>query len=373
MANEGINALFNDPLPSSSSSQSSSTESWSSPTSSSKGSPVDSCGVQISARPSRSRHKSSEANAEDIQLQILGVLTTGGSRTVVDLAKTLNMKSHTVRYQLDQLLERHRIERAIMLNQRALGHHVFNVLFDLPRSSTSSTLKFLENRPEVSWLAENMGHRRFEVTYFATDMIEGAKLIHAMGEELGVHFRDPVFGVEVENRHWGLRFLGGRKVTKPVAHFAATKEARNPDPVDLKLLQLLRAERNLSMSRLSKGAGLSESTAKYRLERLREWGAISDEVYFLRSDQEFVQAQLVLNLKSRSPEREQEVIDICSHNLHVEQLITGFGSWDYKIVLRAKTVNRLLETEEEILASLGKNVSKASMLVRNRVISGREG
>ena len=86
-----------------------------------------------------------------------------------------------------------------------------------------------------------------------------------------------------------------------------------------------------------------------------------------------MQAQLVLNLKSRSPKREQDVVDICSHNLHVEQLITGFGSWDFKVVLRARTVNRLLETEEVILRSLGKNVSKASMLVRNRVIAGREG
>jgi DNA-binding Lrp family transcriptional regulator len=250
---------------------------------------------------------------------------------------------------------------------------VFNVLFDLPRLSTVSALEFLEKRPEVSWLAENMGHRRFEVTFYAKDMMEASRLMHSMGESLGVHFRDPVFGLEVEHRHWGLRFLGERQVTRPVAHFVATKEPIELDAVDLNILQLLRQERNLSMSSLAKGVGLPESTAKYRVDKLREGGAISEEIYFLRSDQDFVQAQLVLNLKSRSPKREQDVVDICSHNLHVEQLITGFGSWDFKVVLRARTVNRLLETEEVILRSLGKNVSKASMLVRNRVIAGREG
>lgn len=334
---------------------------------------TDSSSIGIAARTHPSAYKPKEANAEEIQLRILGVLTTGGSRTINDLAKTLSLKPHVVRYQLDQLLERRRIERAIMLNQRALGHHVFNVLFDLPRSSTVQTLEFLQKRTEVSWLAENMGHRRFEVTYFASDMMEGSKLVHSMGETLGVHFRDPIFAVEVENRNWGLRFLGGREVTRPVAHFVASKEARNPDATDLKVLHLLRHERNVSIPKLAKGAGISESTAKYRLDRLREWGAISDELYFLRSDHEFVQAQLVLNLKSRSPEHERLVIDICSHNLHVEQLITGFGSWDYKVVLRAKTVSRLLEMEEAILVALGKNVSRASMLVRNRVIAGREG
>jgi DNA-binding Lrp family transcriptional regulator len=218
-----------------------------------------------------------------------------------------------------------------------------------------------------------MGHRRFEVTYFASDMIEGSKLVHSLGETLGVHFRDPVFAVEVETRHWGLRFLGGREVTKPVAHFVAVKEKKEPDPLDIKLLHLLRHERNVSIPRLAKGAGVSESTAKYRIDRLREWGAISDEIYFLRSDHDFVQAQLVLNLKSRSPQHELSVIDLCSHNVHVEALISGFGSWDYKVVLRAKTVNRLLQNEQEILAALGNNVSRASMLVRNRVIAGREG
>jgi len=312
-------------------------------------------------------------NANDIQLQILGILTTGGSRTITDLAKKLSIKPHVVRYQLDQLLERRRIERAVMLNQRALGHHVFNVLFDLPRVSIKRALEFLEKRTEVSWLAQNMGLRKFEVTYFARDMVEGSKLIHSLGETIGVHFRDPIFAVEVETRHWGLRFLAGREVAKPVAHFVASKESRQPDPIDLKILHSLRHEGDLSVPRIAKGAGISESTAKYRIDRLREWGAISEEMYFLRSDHDFVQAQLVLNLKIRSREHEEAVIGVCSHNLFVEELITGFGCWDYKVVLRADTVNRLLEVEESILAALGKNVSRALMLVRNRVIAGREG
>lgn len=312
-------------------------------------------------------------NANDIQLQILGILTTGGSRTINDLAKKLGIKPHVVRYQLDQLLERRRIERAVMLNQRALGHHVFNVLFDLPRASIKRTLEFLEKRTEVSWLAQNTGLRKFEVTYFAKDMIEGSKLVHSMGEAVGVHFRDPIFSVEVETRHWGLRFLAGREVVKPVAHFIAAKEIRQPDAVDHKILHLLRHEGDLSVPRIARGAGISESTAKYRVERLREWGAISDELYFLRSAHDFVQAQLVLNLKSRAAEHEKAVIDVCSRNLYVEELITGFGCWDYKVVLRADTVTRLLEVEESILAALGKNVSRAMMLVRNRVIAGREG
>ncbi len=312
-------------------------------------------------------------NANEIQLQILGVLTTGGSRTISDLSKQVGVKPHVVRYQLDQLLERRRVERAVMLNQRALGHHVFNVLFDLPRVSIKRALEFLERRPEVSWLAQNMGLRKFEVTYFAKDMIEGSKLIQSMGESIGVHFRDPIFAIEVETRHWGLRFLTGRESQKPVAHFVASKESREPDSIDVKILHLLRHDGDLSVQRVAKSAGISESTAKYRLERLREWGAISEEMYFLRSDHDFVQAQLVLNLKARSREHEQSVIEVCSHNLYVEELITGFGCWDYKVVLRADTVNRLLEVEESILAALGKNVSRATMLVRNRVVAGREG
>jgi DNA-binding Lrp family transcriptional regulator len=311
--------------------------------------------------------------ATEIQLKILGILTTEGSRTISELAKKLAMKPHVVRYQLDQLLEHRRIERAVMLNQRALGQHVFNVLFDLPRASIKRTLDFLERRAEVSWLAQNTGLRKFEVTFFARDMVDGATLFHSMGEAVGVHFRDPIFALEVETRRWGLRFLARREATKPVAHFVSARETRQPDAVDLKILQLLRHDGDISIPRIAKGAGISESTLKYRIERLREWGVISDEMYFLRSDHDFVQAQLVLNLKARSKEHEQQVIHVCSHNPYVEELITGFGCWDHKVVLRADTVTRLLEVEESILAALGRNVSRASMLVRNRVIAGREG
>jgi hypothetical protein len=77
-----------------------------------------------------------------------------------------------------------------------------------------------------------------------------------------------------------------------------SKESRQPDAVDMKILHLLRHEGDLSVPRIAKGAAISESTAEYRIERLREWGAISEEMYFLRSDHDFVQAQLVLNLRA---------------------------------------------------------------------------
>jgi hypothetical protein len=110
---------------------------------------------------------------------------------------------------------------------------------------------------------------------------------------------------------------------------------------------------------------------EYRLERLRDWDALSEDIFFCTDDNNFTHAQLVLNLKVRTKQHEQTVVDLCASLPHVEGLITGLGCWDYKIILWANSIARLVEVEESIHTILGKNIARSEMYVRNRIIVGR--
>ena len=56
-----------------------------------------------------------------------------------------------------------------------------------------------------------------------------------------------------------------------------------------------------------------------------------------------------------------------SNEPYVEGLITGLGGWDYKVILRADTVSRLVEVEGSLLRAFGKNLARGAMYVRNRL------
>lgn len=311
-------------------------------------------------------------NAKEIQNKILGVLTSEGNLTVAKIASRLSLRPHLIRYHLDQLFEHRQIKRVIFVNWPALGFQVFNIFFDLPRLSAKRALEFLEKRREVHWLTKNIGPRTYEVTVFATQPTGMLDIFKGLGASAGVHLRDPVFSIESESRHWGLRFFSERSSRKPVSHFITPEEVCVPDAVDMKLATLLAFSDGMNMRDRMRALGLAPSTIAYRLDKLRALGAISEELHVVHSYHEFVQAQLVLNLKIRSKEHEDALLEVCYDEPYVETLITGIGCWDYKIVLRADTVKRLLEVEESLLSALGRNISRSEIYIRNRVIAGRE-
>jgi predicted ArsR family transcriptional regulator len=61
-------------------------------------------------------------DGNELQKKIVGILTTQGNVTVSQLAKRLRVRPHSVRYQLDKLVESKSLEKSILVNQRALGY-----------------------------------------------------------------------------------------------------------------------------------------------------------------------------------------------------------------------------------------------------------
>jgi hypothetical protein len=86
-----------------------------------------------------------------------------------------------------------------------------------------------------------------------------------------------------------------------------------------------------------------------------------------------VQAQLVVNVRSRARATEERVFSLCSTNPHVECLISGAGNWDYKILIGAESLPQLLQVEEELLQALGKAVASHSLYIREQILSTRSG
>jgi DNA-binding Lrp family transcriptional regulator len=307
-------------------------------------------------------------NLSDIQREILGILTITGSLTLEQLSKQLKLKPHNVRYQLKLLLEAGRASRGILINQRALGYQVFNIFFDVARSKTSKVLDFARRRPEVGWLCQNIGSRRFEMTIIERDYCGVSGFLRALGDETGGALRNPVFTVEGEVRHWGLRFLAKVSSPTPTVFFPTPRELTEVDDLDRRIMNILRSGENSSVLQIGAALGAATSTVKYRLERLKKAGVLSDELYFVKSNGDFLQGQLLLALRSRSTENEVHVLGLCSTNLHVEALISGVGGWDFKIVFQGESMRHLIDVQDGLLSELGNIVDRSETLIRDKIL-----
>lgn len=313
--------------------------------------------------------------SSEIQKEILGVLSAFANISVSELAALLQIKPHVVRYNLQSLLDDRRINASAFINHRALGLLAFNMFFDLPTSKQAKALQFLEQRPEVSWLTTVTGPRRFEATISARDPESHTALLQELGRATGTHPREPIFAIETEARHWGLRFLVKRRPTgRPTPiHFHSPARPYILDEIDRRILIASASPASLTLRHLADIVKVPQTTLKYRLDKLIAEHVLSEPLFFVEANTFCMQAQLVINLKALSPESYTRVVSACEENRHVEGLISGVGNWDFKVILVAESFKQLLAVERSILQTLARDISKSSLYLRGQVLAANPG
>jgi DNA-binding Lrp family transcriptional regulator len=312
-------------------------------------------------------------DGNEIQLKITGILTTQSNVTVSLLAKRLRVRPHSIRYQLDKLVESKSLEKAILINQRTLGFQVFNLFFNLPVTRAKKATEFLKSRKEVAWFTRNIGPRRYEMTVVVRDFTTLSKMFRDMGDVAGTLPRDVIIAVEGEVIHWGLRFLTESYSKTPIAHFTTPEETVTIDSLDREIITHFMSQGTMRDALTVPKLKVSPSTIKYRLDKLRVSGVISEEAYFIRPTMKMIQAQLMIHLRSRASEIENEIASICANNPHVECLIAGVGNWDYKLLIDAESLPALLEVEEQLVQTLGRSILKHCLYIRDKVFCARAG
>ena len=269
----------------------------------------------------------------EIQKEIIAAISVQGGLSVEDLARDLKLRHHTVRYQLQKLLDKKALKRGSLLDHRALGLQLCTILFDIPVKEQASVLTYLQGRRDVCWLSQHHGAREFELELVMKD---GSSLVN-LGKELsvatGVSLANPLFAFQEDFYHWGLRFLSKRRAEDPPVVFKR-RDIFEADALDIKLVKASRNTTGSSYRALAQRLGVPLSTINHRFARLIKAGVISEDRFFVvQSGPDIQQAQLLPSFSSRSPELEKKLLGFCQDVPNVTALVSCAGNWDYRIVV----------------------------------------
>lgn len=285
-------------------------------------------------------------NVVEIQKEIIAAISVQGGLSVEDLARDLKLRHHTVRYQLQKLLDKKMLKRGSLLDHRALGFQLCTVLFDIAAKDQSSVLEFLQARPDVCWLSQHHGAREFELELVMKDGSSLVNLGKAMSAATGVGLRNPLFAFQEDFYHWGLRFLSKKRADDPPVVFKR-REVFEADALDMKLVKASRNTTGSSYRALAQRLGVPLSTINHRFARLIKAGVISEDRFFVvQSAPEIQQAQLLPSFSSRTPEVERKLLDFCQGVPNVTALVSCAGNWDFRIVVYASNANQIFSVHD---------------------------
>jgi DNA-binding Lrp family transcriptional regulator len=121
------------------------------------------------------------------------------------------------------------------------------------------------------------------------------------------------------------------------------------DPIDRRLIELLRDNARLPLASLAKILGVSRGTVQNRIDRLRAAGVLLGFTIRLGADAEAGVIRAVTTLELRSGEV-KAVVGTLKRNPEVSRIYSTNGRWDLVVELRAADLAALDRVLTEIRA-----------------------
>jgi DNA-binding Lrp family transcriptional regulator len=293
-----------------------------------------------------------------------------------DIAKASRTKVHTVRYVIQLYISRQWLRQIYSVSPSLLGLRLTNVFFSVPPPKAAAMLQFVQHDPRITWVAEQTGNPRYEITALVRDPLELEDLFDTMARKTGAVFQNRFWAIETSRYEFGQRTLG--LVTKEPLITEIFSRAQKPirlAQLDKKLIDIRRGSPEgaaATTAELARALNLPHTTVAYHLRKLTDLGVLSPPLYFLRIENtELTQYQLVLTLSQTSGRLEKALVKFCGENPLVSTLIKGFGGWDYKILVYSETPASGLEVQDALERDFSGLFSDIMLLTRRRVISAR--
>jgi len=270
---------------------------------------------------------------------------------VVEMAKRLQISTHTIHYTLAKYRELGVLRRGAIINFRKLGLELYSVYFALSSKGVAyraKMLKSLSAYPQVAWLGELGGNFHYGVSFYARTPSEA---VHFMGE-LSRLTGEGASKKEISLIHQ-LHFFSKNYLAADIKmnrEMISLEESLAQETIDLKdqtLMYSLFQKKLDSHQRIAQATGLPRATVQYRLNRLEERGIIDRHVYYISAYRlGYLVYRLLIRIRGLRSNASQLLKSFALAEPNVVSLSECLGPWEYEIgveVGSAPEVVRLVE------------------------------
>jgi len=297
---------------------------------------------------------------------IISCVQLAADRPLSEVAKETNLKLHTVRYVIQDLLERRILKPYPVINLYPLGLMTFDCFCSAKFQKPSEREQFvalLKQSSQVVWINEVGGDHQYGFSIASRRPEEVPAFLAEVAEKFG----NVLFEKEVSTSlGWTIfrrKYLSNIKTKHNAISIGFRNELHSIDVLDHKILVQLCNMPTCSAREIAQHCGVARTTVEYRLKRLMEKNILLGSVYAVECDRfGYLPFRAHLSLRGRNNLYHKRLFDYAASHPFVTSCIESIGSWDLSFRCEVPTAFEATKLQRDLYDNFPDYVSQVKIL-----------
>ncbi len=296
----------------------------------------------------------------DLDKKILTYIELRADATVPNIAKKLNLRTHTVYYVINKLKREGIIKKVPFINMARLGYSDYYLFFSLSSHDSSQRkelIQYLLKNQLVTWFVELGGEYQYISALYVKNTIEFSNFLLELSTRFGGLFFKKAFSLHTKSARFNRLYLFPES-KRQVITTQATEDIVTVDELDHRILSLITEYSEKSYQEIAKLLNIPFSTLYYRLQILKKKDVVGKELYFVDTTKLAVQAfELLIYTKGLNSAFSDQLFEFAEKHPHIVHFVQSIGEWDFELGIEVETMYDATRISEELYDKFGNTIT----------------
>lgn len=292
---------------------------------------------------------------------VLAAIEFDADAPLVEFEKPLRMPVSTIRYHVNNLLQRRIVRYYPFINTLALGYTPYSIFFALTphgKKQERALIEALQKHSEVSWCAQFGGPYQFCVTILTKGLGDITKFLDKLADKFGDLFSKKQIVGQTSFTLFQTKYLYEASKADRYLTWNRPETLCEIDSLDGKILSGVLSPTFESRRELARALGTPIATVDGRLRKLREKEIIQGALYLIiPQNLSMFCFKLLVHAQGLSTKLHQELFKFCHSHKNITTLIRCVGSWDYEIGVEVSSSEEILDITHELQTHFGETIT----------------
>lgn len=302
----------------------------------------------------------------DVERKILSVAQRDADLSCGEIAHTLNLKPHTVRYALTKLQEAGVIKRLVCVNLAKLGFGEYYLAINLKDRSHANQkrlVKAIRQSDHVVWLLELGGEYHLGIVFLARSILDASMFVEELCARSEVELSKRSLSLRVARAYFGVKHLHPLREQQRFDMGTIGSELATWDPLDHEILHALSSNAAANTTGIARLLGQPESTVQYRIKQLRLRGILHSTVYHINPETYGMASyRLHVTVTAPSVELREGLLSWARSHPNVLAAFHTLGAWDFEFRTEVPDFRAATRLAEELSERFSPNIARVEVI-----------